>query len=58
MFKGATIGSDIIMGSLGAEMGTGQIELVAGELAILGAVIAFRKIKGKVENKRDRKHNE
>lgn len=57
MFKGATIGSDILMGSLGAEASTGQVELIAAELAIMGAVIAFRKIKQKVEHKRDDKRN-
>lgn len=33
-------------------------EAVAGELAILGAIIAFRKIKNKVQDNKQRKTNE
>ena len=52
MFKSAGI-----MSSLGAEASTGQFELVAAELAMIGAVIAFKKIKEKVHDKRERKQD-
>lgn len=41
------IGAEIIGGSLLAEGITGQIELIAAELVIVGAVLAVRHFKNK-----------
>jgi hypothetical protein len=38
-------GADAIMGSFGAELMTGNIELIAAEAAILGSIMAVKKIK-------------
>jgi hypothetical protein len=38
-------GTDALLGSLGAEIGTGQIELVAAELALFGVIMGVKKIK-------------
>ena len=52
MFKSASV-----ISSLGGSSLLGP-EAIAGELAVLGAIIAFRKIKSKVQDKRERKSNE
>lgn len=45
MKAGAEFGSSAILGSLGAELGAGQVEIAAAEAAILGMVLLVRQIK-------------
>lgn len=52
MFKGATIGGDVLLGTLGAEAATGQLELLIPELAIGGLIYGIKK---GVEHHRDKK---
>jgi hypothetical protein len=54
MFKGATIGSDVFLGTLGAEASTGQVELLVPELIIGGLVYGIKK---GVEHHREKKQN-
>lgn len=52
MFKGATIGSDVFLGTLGAEAATGQFELLIPELALGGMIFGIKK---GVEHHREKK---
>ena len=52
MFKGATVGSDIFLGTLGAEASTGQLELLLPELAVGGLIFGIKK---GVEHHREKK---
>lgn len=51
MFKSAGV-----LSSLGTEMATGQFEIAVAEMALLGAIIGFKKIKSNVQERRERKH--
>jgi hypothetical protein len=41
-----------LVSSLGAELGTGQIEIAFAELAVMGAVMGIKKLVSNVKEKR------
>jgi hypothetical protein len=42
MKAGAELGSTAILGSLGAELGAGQVEIAAAEAALLGVMFMVK----------------